>query len=96
MIEGYEWIVSLPALSVIAQVGMIMHFMKQKIKGETITEIRDYFKSNFKSTFVAFVSTQISTGAYFITLGTDMPADVLTCFGLGYMCDSFFNKWDKQ
>jgi hypothetical protein len=96
MIEGYEWIVTLPGLCAIALIGMLMHFFKQKIKGETITEIRDYFRSNVKSTFVAIVSTVVSVGAYYFALATEMPADIVTVFGLGYMCDSFFNKWDKQ
>lgn len=93
--EGYEWIVTLPGLCAIALTGMLMHFFKQKIKGETLTDIRQYFSNNFKSTFTSFVSTIVAVGGYYFSLATEMPADILTVFGLGYMCDSFFNKWDK-
>ena len=90
-----ESITSLPGLLFMALTGMLMHFFKQKIKGETLTDIKQYFSSNFKSTVTAFVSTIIAVGGYYFTLSTEMPADILTVFGLGYMCDSFFNKWDK-
>ena len=93
--EGFEFILTLPGLCMIGLVGMLMNFLKQKVKGETLTEISQYFTSNFKSTLVALVSTVAAVGGYYFSLSTDQPADILTAFGLGYMCDSFFNKWDK-
>lgn len=92
----YQWLTSLPALSAIAQLGMLMHFFKQKIKGESAMIILHYFKDNFKSTFVAIVSTQIATIATFFTLGTGQPIDIMAVFGVGYTCDSIFNKWDNK
>jgi hypothetical protein len=77
-----------------ALVGMLMHFLKKKVKGESLVEISGYFKANFKSTFISFVATVVSFAAYYLTLQTGTPADFLTVFGLGYMCDSAFNKWD--
>lgn len=96
MIEGYEWIVSLPSLVLIAMAGMLVHYMKQKITGETIADIWVYFSSHFKSTLITVVATMLFTVSYFLTLSTEMPADILTVFGLGYMSDSAFNKWDNK
>jgi hypothetical protein len=86
---------TLPSLMCIALTGMLMNFFKKQIKGETTTEIRNYFRDHFKSTFTSIVTTVISCFAYYATLSTGKPADILTVFALGYMCDSFFNRWDK-
>jgi hypothetical protein len=94
--EEYKWLFSLPALSILAQVGMIVHFLKQKVQGESLSAIKTYFSDNFKSTIVAVVSTQVGTFAIFFTLATGTTIDLVTVFGVGYMSDSFFNKWDKQ
>lgn len=93
--KDYEWLLTLPAQCIIALLGMLMHFFKQQIKGETITEIKDYFGSHFKSTFIAFITTLISVAGYYFTLSTGKYADIVTVFLLGYMCDSTLNKWDK-
>lgn len=91
-----EWIFKPSILFAIAVLGMFSHFLKKKVKGESLTEIKEYFKDNIKSTFLALVTTAISYVAYQLTLATGMPADVLTVFGLGYMCDSFFNKYEAN
>lgn len=96
MEKGYEWIVSLQALCLIGFLGMLMNFFKLKIKGETLTDIGSYFNEHFKSTIIALVSTLITVVAYYFTLSTGQYADILTVFSLGYMCDSAFNKFDKQ
>jgi len=93
--EQYQWITNLPSLCVIALIGMLMHFFKQQIKGETITEIRDYFSTHFKSTVIAFVATVLSVVAYYLSLSTGQMADIIVAIQLGYTSDSFFNKWDK-
>ncbi len=69
---------------------------KQQIKGESIVEIRDYFRTHFKSTVIALVSTSIGFLGYYFLLATGQVADILTTFGLGYMFDSIFNRWDKE
>lgn len=93
--DEYKWLFTLPSLLGIGLMGMMIHFMRQKIKGETLTEITAYFSDNFKSTFIAVVSTMISVATTYFTLATGQPIDLLTVFGLGYMSDSFFNKWEK-
>lgn len=90
-----EWLTSMAGLNVIALLGMLMHFFKQKITGETLADIKVWFASNFKSTVVAFVSTVVISIATYLTLATGQPIDLLTFFGIGYMCDSAFNKWEK-
>lgn len=94
--QNYQWIVSLPGLLLIAITGMIVHYLKQKITGETIADIWIYFSSHFKSTIVTLIATVLFTVSYFLTLSTATPADILTVFGLGYMSDSAFNKWENK
>jgi hypothetical protein len=94
--EQYQWLTTLPALLAIALLGMIMHFFKQKIKGEHLNEIAAYFKDNFKSTMVAIVSTVVASAATYFTMATGQPIDIMAFFGIGYTCDSIFNKWDNK
>jgi hypothetical protein len=94
MAQGYEWLLSLQSLIAFSLIGMLMHFFKKKIKGETFTEITQYFKNNFKSTVISFISTVVTLLIYHQTLGTEMPADIMAAIGIGYTSDSVFNKWD--
>lgn len=91
-----EFILSLPGLYIIGILGMLVHFFKKQIKGETVTEIRDYFSSHFKSTVTAFIVTTIAVLGYYFSLSTGLFADVVTTFGLGYTFDSMFNKWETD
>lgn len=93
--EQYQWLTTLPSLIGIGLLGMLMHFFKQKIQGETITAITGYFRDNFKSTFVAVVSTVVAVTATYFTLGTGQPIDIMAVFGVGFTCDNIFNKWEK-
>lgn len=90
-----EWILNPYSLYVIAILGMLMHFFKKQIKGESFIEIKDYFKLHFKSTVVAFVSTSIAFFGYYLALSSGTMADVIAVFGLGYTFDSVFNRWDN-
>lgn len=91
-----DWFLTPEALYLISLLGMLMHFFKKQIKGESVVEIAGYFKTHFKSTIIAFVSTSIAFLGYYFLLATGQIADVLSVFGLGYMFDSIFNKWDKE
>jgi multidrug efflux pump subunit AcrB len=93
--EKYDWIFSLPSSIAIGLVGMMMHFFKKKITGEALTDIVNYFMSNFKSTVIAIISTMVTVVATHLTLATGSPIDIVTIFGLGYMCDSAFNKFEN-
>lgn len=90
-----EYLLTPLGLSIIGLLGMLIHFFKKQIKGETVSEITDYFKVHFKSTFIAVVTTLIGVLAYKFTLATGQAADIVTVFGIGYTFDSIFNKWDK-
>jgi hypothetical protein len=94
--EQYQWLLTLPALQVISLLGMLMNFFTKKIKGETLTDIASYFSDHFKSTVVAVVASCISCLGYYIMMATGQVADIVTVFGLGFMSDAFFNKWDQS
>ena len=94
--EELQWLISLPALLGVGLLGMLVHFFKKEIKGETTTEIRDFFRDHFKSTFIAIVTTLLAVVAYYLTLATGQPADVVTVFMSGYMSDSILNRWEAK
>lgn len=81
-------------LAVVAYLGMFTHFLKKKVKGETPTEIWKYFHDNVKDTITAIIATFVGFVSYMATIQTGMAADFIVVFGLGYMCDSLFNRWD--
>lgn len=86
---------SFVALYVIAILGMFIHFLKLNIKGETVTDITDYFKDNLKSTFIAFVVTSVAFLGYYMQLATGTNADIVAAFMTGYTFDSIFNRFEK-
>src|SRR5690349_4279290 len=94
--EEYQWLFTLPALSLLAQSGMIVHFLKQKVQGESLSAVGSYFRDNFKSTFIAIIVTQVTTFGMYFSLVTGTTMDLIAIFSMGYTFDSFFNKWDKQ
>jgi hypothetical protein len=77
-----------------AILGMLTHFLKKSIKGETPTAIWQFFKDNFRSTLIALIATCVGFAGYMTTLATGLPVDFLTVFSIGYLCDSMFNRWD--
>ncbi len=91
-----QWVLQPSVLYLISIVGMLMHFFKKQIKGETVTEIAGYFKNHFKSTIVALVATTVGFLGYYFLLASGQKADIFALFSVGYMSDSFFNKWDKE
>lgn len=78
---------------VTALVGMVAHFLKKKVKGESMTEIKDYFRDHVKSTALALISTLIG---FVILLQLGQINSFFAAFGIGYLCDSGFNKWDNN
>lgn len=74
--------------------GMITHFFKKQIKGETPKEIMLFFHDHVKSTITALITVFIATAAYYLTLATGQTADLVNTFTLGYMFDSMLNKWE--
>ena len=83
-------------LYTIALLGMFSHFLKKKVRGESITAIKKYFKDHFKSTALAFISTSVGFAAYMLLLQTGLPADIFAVFGIGFMSDSMFNRYQSE
>jgi hypothetical protein len=94
--KGIEWIVSLPSLIVIGIFGMFIHFAKKNIRGETATEVRDFFRDNFKSTVIALGVTVLSVILFYATIATGQAADIVIALMNGYTFDSAFNKWSGE
>ena len=90
-------IYSFVGLYIIALLGMFTHFLKKNIKGETLTEVKNYFSDNLKSTIIAFIFTSVMYFTYynFLVVGQDFK-DVMTIFMIGYMFDSTFNKYEAK
>jgi hypothetical protein len=93
--EEYAFLFTLPWLCLIAQIGMFTHFLKQKVKGETLTEIGRYFRDNVKSTLIALIVTQITVMGLALSTPLDRPLDLVTVFLLGFTFDNTINKWEK-
>lgn len=93
--EEYQWLFTLPAQIAVGLLGMMVHFLKKNIKGETLTDIGHYFHDNFKSTFIAAITTVMSVATLYFTLSTGQAIDLVAVFSLGYNFDSALNKWQK-
>lgn len=93
--EQYNWLFTLPMLSLIAQVGMLTHFLKKKVTGETLTDIAGYFKNHVKSTLIAIIVTQVTVMGLAMATPMERPMDLVAIFLLGYTFDSTLNKMDK-
>lgn len=90
-----NFIYSFTGLYIIALLGMLTHFLKKNIKGETPRQILNYFKNNFKSTITAFILTSVMYIAYhqlFVT--AEDVKDIMVIFLIGYAFDSTFNKYE--
>lgn len=100
-LQHYQWLISLPSLLVIATIGMVTHFLKKSITGETLGDIKTFFTNHVRSTLVAFIATMVGTlGVYFSLMPAQITQEsmalvIIAAFGCGYTFDSFFNKWDK-
>lgn len=80
-------------LYLLALGGMVAHFLKKRVRGESLASIKKWFISHFKSTLLAwFVTTAMFLLNYFVIGGMNPITYVL----LGYGFDSALNKWDKQ
>ena len=90
-----DFIYSFAGLYIVSLLGMVTHFLKKNIKGETPTEILGYFKDNFKSTLTAFVLTSVMFFAYYqLFVYESEVKDLMIIFLIGYAFDSTFNKYE--
>jgi len=68
--------------------GILSHFFKKKIQGETLSDIKEYFREHFKSTCTTVVAALITFGALIAANGLG----IIAVFTTGYTADSLFNK----
>ena len=76
------------AYFVIMVLGVISHFFKKKIKGETVADIKAYFHSHFKETVVTLIAAVIGFASLIATDGMS----VIAAFTVGFAAESLFNK----
>lgn len=96
-------------LFVFSIIGMIAHILKKNVKGESFVDMKNYFTYNPKSTILSIIATvsgfviymtqlkvpEIVKNGEIITNGVSL-LDMAAVFGIGYMCESFFNKYRDE
>ena len=68
--------------------GVLVHFLKKKIKGQTLADVKSYFKNNLKDTVIMTIAAVVGFAGLVATGGLGWVASFL----LGYTADSMFNK----
>jgi len=77
--------------AVICALGVLSHFLKKKVKGETMADIKLYFRSHLRETITMVIAAMVG----FIALKSTGDLGVLSAFTAGYSADSLFNKAAK-
>jgi len=72
--------------------GFVANFANRKVKGATIDSFWDYFTVDLGNSIGAFVF-YMATFAVALETG---ELTWLTAFGLGYMSDSFVNRYQRR
>jgi hypothetical protein len=79
--------------------GMIAHILKKNVKGESFVDIKNYFTYNPKTTILSIIATVSGFVIYMtqlkVTQGVTL-LDMAVVFGIGFMCESFFNKYQDK
>jgi len=75
---------------IVLWLGVLSHFLKKKILGETFADIKQYFSSHFKNTLVTCISAIVLYASLIATGGLS----VVGVFTAGYTVDSLCNKSD--
>ena len=73
---------------IIMILGIISHFAKKKIKGQTLADFTNYFNTHFKDTVITVIAGIVLFGSLAATGGLGWIAS----FTAGYTSDSLFNK----
>jgi len=68
--------------------GVLVHFLKKKVSGQTLADIRTYFLTHFRDTAVVLFTAIV---AFATAAGSD-TLNWMTAGMIGYTADSFFNK----
>lgn len=89
-----EWIYNEWWMLGFAVLGMIAHILKKNVKGESLIDIKNYFTYNPKTTFLSIIATFAGYVIYMTSFQTNTVVDFGVLFGIGYMCESAFNKYE--
>jgi len=84
-------VIKILGYALICAMGVIAHFFKKKIKGETLADIKLYFRSHFKETATMVLAALVG----FIALVATNDLGIISAFTVGYSADSLFNKAEK-
>jgi hypothetical protein len=77
--------------------GMVAHILKKNVKGESFVDIKNYFTYNPKSTILTIIATISGFVVYVTQMKTTEGVtliDMAFVFGIGFTCESFFNKYE--
>jgi len=97
--EQIRWwveLVSSPlSLYFVALLGMFSHFLKKNMRGETNTNVLNYFKDNIVSTVNAFIWVTFSYIVYLQNVyNSGGVLDIAAVFMIGFAFDSLMNKYN--
>lgn len=91
-----EWIYNEWWMLGFSVLGMIAHVLKKNVKGESFVDIKNYFTYNPKTTLLSIIATFTGYVIYMTSFQTGTVVDFGVLFGVGYMCESFFNKYEPK
>jgi len=83
-----EQMLNVLVVGVMAILGVLSHFLKKKVTGQSLDDIKEYFSGHFKDTALMLIGTVIGVGMLFYFEN----ANFHTAFLTGYTADSLFNK----
>lgn len=72
----------------IGLLGLLAHFLKQKVKGQTAQEVTQWFAGHFKDTVLSLLLYIAS----FALLSETGQMGFFAAFSAGYMADSIFAR----
>lgn len=76
---------------VVAVLGMLGHYLKRRVKKETFKGIVEYFQTHARETILSIIG--LITG--FLLAYSAGELGLVSSFGIGYMADSVFNRWEE-
>lgn len=76
----------------IGLIGLLTHFLKQKVKGQTALAIRRWFAGHVKDTVLSLIMFTV----VFASLYAAGQLSFMNAFMAGYMCDSLFARLEKK
>lgn len=78
-------------------VGMFMHFLKLRVKGQSAEDVLQYFKENFKGTLTAIISTGFAIAGVWATADPSNAVPlIIASVPLGFSFDSVFTSGARK